>query len=274
MTSEQPTVGQPAPTSVTDTPTPSVHRRARAGDRAALAGPVGRRAHVRDAEPDRPARRPRARGRPRREAVRARHVPVPVGRRAPRRPPARLHRHRRVQPLQADDRPQRAVLDGVRRVRPPRRAVRGADRSAPEDHDRPERRHDAPPAAPARPQPRPPAQRRDHRPGLLPLDAVDLQPDLRRLVRHRARPRPPDRRADRRARVGRPADTRRAAVGRADRRRTPRRDRRSAARRRRRRARQLVPGARHRRRQRGGHRRRSFATAATSRCSSATCASG
>ena len=197
-------LGQPAPTNATDTP-PHRYTAALAQEiELRVAGALGRGAHVRDAEPDRPARRPRARRRPRREAVRARHVPLPVGRRAPRRPPARLHRHRRLQPFQADDRPQRAVLDGVRRVRPARRAVRGADRSTPEDHHRRERRHDAPPAAPARPQPRSPAQHRDHRPGLLPLDAVDLQPDLRRLVRHRARPRPPDRRADRRARVGRP----------------------------------------------------------------------
>ena len=38
------------------------------------------------------------------EEVRAGHVPVPVGHRAARRPPAGLHRHRRLRPLQADDR--------------------------------------------------------------------------------------------------------------------------------------------------------------------------
>ena len=74
---------------------------------------------------------PDAGRRARREAVRARHVPVPVGRRAARRPPAGLHRHRRVRPLQADDRPQRAAHDGLRRVRPARRAVRRRDRAAP-----------------------------------------------------------------------------------------------------------------------------------------------
>ena len=35
------------------------------------------------------------------QALRARHVPVPERRRAARRPPARLHRHRRLRPLQA-----------------------------------------------------------------------------------------------------------------------------------------------------------------------------
>ena len=51
-----------------------------------LAGALGRRPHVRDAEPDRAARRPGTRHRTGREAVRARHVPLPVGRRPPRRP--------------------------------------------------------------------------------------------------------------------------------------------------------------------------------------------
>ena len=43
----------------------------------------------------------RGRGPP--QALRARHVPVPERRRPPRRPPARLHRHRRLRPLQAHD---------------------------------------------------------------------------------------------------------------------------------------------------------------------------
>ena len=62
--------------------------------------------------------------------------PYPSGDRAARRPPARLHRHRRVQPLPADGRAQRAVHDGLRRVRAAGRAVRRADRPAPGDHDR------------------------------------------------------------------------------------------------------------------------------------------
>ena len=87
--------------------------------------------HVLHAQPGRPAGRPRAGRRARREAVRARHVPLPVGYRPARRPPAGLHRHRRVRPLQAHDRAQRAAHDGLRRVRPARRAVRRRDRPAP-----------------------------------------------------------------------------------------------------------------------------------------------
>ena len=45
--------------------------------------------------------------------------------------PLGLHRHRRLQPLPAHDRAQRAVHDGLRRVRPAGRAVRRADRPAP-----------------------------------------------------------------------------------------------------------------------------------------------
>ena len=89
------------------------------------------------------------------EAVRARHVPVPLGHGAARRPPVGLHRHRRVQPLPADGRPQRAVHDGLRRLRAARRAVRRADRHAPGDHHRRERRHLPAPDPPPRPEPRP-----------------------------------------------------------------------------------------------------------------------
>ena len=68
--------------------------------------------------------------------------------------------------------------------------------------------------------PRPAPERGDHRPGVLPLDPVDLPADLRRLVRPRRRPGPPDRRARGRAGRGpasRPrAPTRRAGLGRAD----------------------------------------------------------
>ena len=71
-----------------------------------------------------------------REAVRAGHVPVPVRRGPARRPPAGLHRHRLLRPVPADGRPQRAARDGLRRVRPARRAVRGADRHPPARHHR------------------------------------------------------------------------------------------------------------------------------------------
>ena len=80
---------------------------------------------------------PDARGR---EVLRAGHVPLPLGRGPARRAPAGLHRHRRLRPLPADDRPQRAARDGLRRVRPARRAVRGADRHAPAHHHRGEHR--------------------------------------------------------------------------------------------------------------------------------------
>ncbi len=61
------------------------------------------------------------------QALRARHVPVPERRGPARRAPARLHRHRRLRPLHAHERPQRAARDGLRRIRSPRRAVRGGD---------------------------------------------------------------------------------------------------------------------------------------------------
>ena len=114
---------------------------------------------------------------------------------------------------------QRAAHDGLRRLRAARRAVRGRDRHTPGDHHRTQRRQLPPPAAPARADPRSPPQRLDHRPDVLPLDAVDLPPDLQRLVRHRGSSSgPADRRADRRVRVGRPAHARRPAVGRLSRR--------------------------------------------------------
>ncbi len=93
-----------------------------------------------------PGRRPRRASRSWRagpEAVRPGHVPVPVGRGPARRPPARLHRHRHLRPLPAHARPQRAAPDGLRRVRPARRAVRRRDRRAPARDDRAEHRHHA-----------------------------------------------------------------------------------------------------------------------------------
>jgi hypothetical protein len=189
-----------------------VHRRARAGDRATLAGLVGRARHVPHRQPERPAGRRGVKDQP--EAVRARHVPVPERHRPARRPSAGLHRHRRLQPVPAHDRAQRAVHDGLRRVRSAGRAVRGADRPAPGRHHRRERRQHAPPAAPDRPEPRPAPQHRHHRPGLLPLDAVDLQPDLQRLVRHRPEDGPSDQRAGRRVRRRHPRHARRTCLGR------------------------------------------------------------
>ena len=101
-------------------------------------------------------------------------------------------------------------------------------------------------------------------PALLPVDAVDLRPHLRLVVRprrhvrrRRRRPGPADRRARRRVRGRHPADAGRAGVVVADGGRARRDHRPAAPRLRRRSAGQLVPGPRHGRRQRGGHRRRS-----------------
>ena len=149
-------VAPPTSPPTTTTPPSPLHGRARPGDRAALAGPLGRRRHVRGAEPGRPAGRPARRRRARRRSCScstcsrtrrapASHVGHPLG----------FTGTDVYSRLPADDRPQRAVHDGLRRVRPARRAVRRADRPAPGDHDRREHRHLPPPAPPPRPQPRP-----------------------------------------------------------------------------------------------------------------------
>ncbi len=177
--------------------------------------------------------------------------------------PLGLHRHRRLRPLPADDRPQRHPHHGLRRVRPARRAVRPADQHPPPGHHRAQHRQHAPPAAPPGPGPRPPSGRVHHRRRLLPLDPVDLPADLRLLVRHRRRPGPPHRRAGGRARrrhppagtghepvghpLGRPR--RRRASGRAQRP-PPGLPGRGAG--------ELVPRPRHGAVERGGHRRRSL----------------
>ena len=70
--------------------------------------------HVRVAR-TRPARSPIPRlWRTPARTLRARHVSLPVGFTAARRPSARLHRHRQLRPLSADARPQRPVFDGLR----------------------------------------------------------------------------------------------------------------------------------------------------------------
>ena len=112
-----------------------------------MAGLVGRAGHVQTPNPSGPLGDPELAAARRRGAVRARHVPVSVGHRPARRPPARLHRYRRVRPLQADDRTQRAAHDGFRRLRAAGRAVRRRDRPAPADHDRAERQRLSPPVA-------------------------------------------------------------------------------------------------------------------------------
>ena len=148
----------------------------------------------------------------------ARLLPVPVRRRAARRAPARLHRHRRVLALPAHDRPQRPAHDRVRRVRAAGRAVRRADRHPPARHHRGAtwrscprqlRRHGH--------GPRPAPRGRHDRPGVLPLDAVDLHDDLRVLVRRAGRARPARSASwSTRTRPATVADAGRPAVDRAD----------------------------------------------------------
>ncbi len=231
--------------------------------RTPLAGPLGGRPRLRDTQPGGRSRRSGDVGIGRRAAVRIGHVPVPVGLRPARRPPTRVHRHRRLYPLPADGWAQRAVHDGLRRLRAACRAVRRADRPAPGCHDGVQRRQLPQAAAPVGDEPRPAARDRDHRPRLLPVDAVDLRPHLRLLVRprrHRARRRgrasPPDRRARRRVRGRHPADAGRAGMVVADAGGVRRGHRPAAPGIRRRGAGQLVPRPRDGRRQRGGHRRR------------------
>ena len=164
-----------------------------------------------------------------------------------------------LRPLPADDRRQRAAPDGLRRLRPARRAVRGADRAAPADDHRGQHRatcaascaalglgHDAAPHV------------RDHRPGRTTAgpSGSSCRSSTPGTTPQR-RQGPPDRRADRRVRVGRPRRRRTAApwaelTG---------VERRRAARRappglRQRGPGQLVPGPGHGAGQRGGHRRR------------------
>jgi valyl-tRNA synthetase len=62
------------------------------------------------------------------------------------------------------------------------RAVCRADRTAPAQDHRREHGHDAASAAPAGTGPRRPPRDRDDRPRVLPVDPVDLRPDLQQLV--------------------------------------------------------------------------------------------
>ncbi len=104
--------------------------------------------------------------------------PYPSGSRPARRPPGRLHRHRHHRPLQAHDRPQRAAPDGLRFVRPARRAIRHQDRPAPGAHHRRQHRELPPPAEIAGFRLRLGPRNRHHRSRIRALDAVDLPPAL------------------------------------------------------------------------------------------------
>ncbi len=136
-----------APGDDTNAPPHRYNAASRERDRGALAGLLGRAPHLLDAE----SRGPPG-GRLRRDArpgaaVRARHVPVPERCRAPRRPSARLHRHRRVRALPPHERSQRDARSRVRRVRAAGRAVRARDGPAPPGGHRGQHRDDAAPAA-------------------------------------------------------------------------------------------------------------------------------
>ena len=70
------------------------------------------------------------------EVLRARHVPLPVGRRAARRPLRGLHRDRHHRALEADAGLERAAPDGLGRLRPAGRELRHQDRHPPAHHHR------------------------------------------------------------------------------------------------------------------------------------------
>ena len=150
-----------------------------------MAGPLGEGEDLR-----------RGRLLPEAQVLRAGHVPVPLRRRPARRPPRGLHRHGHPLPLQAREGLQCPAPDGLRRVRPPRRAVRRGDGHAPRDHDEPEHRDVHAPDQVARLLLRLGPRGPHLRPEVLQVDAVDLREALRagpRLRRRGARelvPRP------------------------------------------------------------------------------------
>ena len=260
---------------------PPVHRVAGPRDRAQVAGPLGRRRHVRVAEPVGPLADP--------EGVASRgpklfildmfpypsgtglHVGHPLGFTG-------TDVYARYQRMAG-----RNVLYtmGFDAFGLPAEQFAVQTGHPPGDHHGRQHRHLPPPDPPARVEPRPAALDRHHGPRLLPVDAVDLHPDLRVLVRPggratrwRRRAGPADRRTARRARRRHPDPGRRASVVGAVGDRAGRRDRRVPAGLRRRTLRST--GARAW--ARSSPTRRSpptaAAIAATSRCSSATCASG
>ena len=106
------------------------------GDRAQVAGALGRAPPVRDGPP-RPSRPP---------LLPADDVPLPVGRPA-HRPLVRHDADRRDRPLQADARLQRLLPDGLRRVRAARRERGDQARHPPARMDDDEHREHARPAA-------------------------------------------------------------------------------------------------------------------------------
>ena len=152
-------------------------------------------------------------GRP--QVLRPGLLPLPERDRAACRASARLHRHRRVRQVPADDRAPRPARAGIRRVRAARRAVRDRYRPASAGDHRGQHRQHAPPAPPPRPGPRHPPGDLHRGPWLLPLDPVDLPQDLQQLVRRADRAGPADRGAGRRVRDRPPGHAGRPAVERA-----------------------------------------------------------
>ena len=225
-----------------------------------MAGAVGQAGDVRGPQPLRGAGRRLGRSGGPRSVLRARHVPLSLGRRPPCRASARLHRLRQLRPVPAHAGRHRPPSLRVRRLRPARRAVRHRDRQAPGGEHRREHRHHAAAAPAARAGPRPPSCPLHRRPAVLPVDPVDLPAAVRVLVRRRPAGRAAHRRPGRGVRAGRPraglaGEPGREAMERARRGRAapggrllpPRLPRRGAG--------QLVPGAGDGPGQRGGDRR-------------------
>ena len=195
-------------------PAVPIHRDAGRGDRACLAADVVAAGHLQRAQPGGVVGSDGRVARPHGQDVRPGHVPLPVGRGAARRAPARLHRHRRLRPLLPDDGPQCVARVGLRLVRPARRAVRDADRHPSAHPDRGQHRQLPPSAGPTRAGPRRAAQFLHHRRRVLQVDAVDLPADLQRVVRPGSEQGPTHRRAGGRVRVRTAQYRRRHTVGR------------------------------------------------------------
>ena len=160
-----------------------LHRGDGARHRARVAGPVGGGGHFPGSQPGRSVGRAREGRRSRQRSWSSSTCSRTRAARAARRPPAGLHRHGCVCPLPPDARQERPALPGLRRVRAAGRAVRRADRPAPAQDDRGQHGRHAPPAAAAGAGFDDAAQLRDHRRGLLQVDAVDIPADLQLLVR-------------------------------------------------------------------------------------------
>ena len=129
----------------------------------------------------------------RRQTLRLGHVPLPQRERAARRAPGGVHRHRHRRPPRPHARQTRAAPDGLGRLRAARRTARRQNRRPPAGDDRREHRHVPPPAEDAGVQLRLVPRTLHNRPGVFPLDAVDLPGTLRHLVRRGAKQGPADR---------------------------------------------------------------------------------